>query len=303
MSTLLYNERPMVFSPTLAKVLGGINRAIVLQQLHYWMQKSENEIDGRKWVYDTYEKWSERLGGCLTPCEVRGAFDHLVSIGVVVVRKGVRHKFDRTNWYSIDHTRLSSDGATDAEHPYSTDLLPDADGSAAARECNSVPAQIEARPDAVLIQEITTVDNTVEETPPTPSKMSRKKQKLLAGYTEQEVGWGTKLAEFRTEYVKLTRTETSIVQFYADTMRHLLKSSSAEDLDLYVEWLTTAEDGRYLFCQRGGINTARSYQGPLIRNFASYIVQARNWKAGKQAAGFPQQRKVDNFAGVNYDAL
>ena len=55
------NWRPIAVYPQLA-VKTGINAAILLQQLHYWMEKSNNNTpNGEKYVYKTYEQWKKEL--------------------------------------------------------------------------------------------------------------------------------------------------------------------------------------------------------------------------------------------------
>jgi len=59
MRNYLIDEPPILLSPTLATII-GINEAMFVQQLHYWLSnpKVEGEIiDGEKWVYNTYENW------------------------------------------------------------------------------------------------------------------------------------------------------------------------------------------------------------------------------------------------------
>ncbi|WP_373278108.1 MULTISPECIES: hypothetical protein [Geobacillus] len=52
MSNLLFDDQPLVILPQLALAI-GLNESIVVQQLHYWLKKSENVHDGYKWVYNT----------------------------------------------------------------------------------------------------------------------------------------------------------------------------------------------------------------------------------------------------------
>ena len=56
--SLLFNFRPLVINPQLAERI-GLNEAIVLQQLKYWLNETESgvEHDGRRWVYNTMEQW------------------------------------------------------------------------------------------------------------------------------------------------------------------------------------------------------------------------------------------------------
>ncbi|MDN6162330.1 MAG: DNA replication protein DnaD, partial [Atopostipes sp.] len=58
---LLINEYPLLVLPNLAKEI-GLNEAIFIQQLHYWLNgKSAKVKDGKKWVYNTYEDWQEQF--------------------------------------------------------------------------------------------------------------------------------------------------------------------------------------------------------------------------------------------------
>ncbi len=59
-SSLLIAEPPLIVLPTLA-TLAGLNEAIFLQQLHYWILRSGKERDGRLWIYNTYDEWQAQL--------------------------------------------------------------------------------------------------------------------------------------------------------------------------------------------------------------------------------------------------
>ena len=58
-SKLLFNEEPITINRLAAKVL-GLNEAIVVQQVHYWLEINRkakiNLYDNRTWTYNTYEK-------------------------------------------------------------------------------------------------------------------------------------------------------------------------------------------------------------------------------------------------------
>ena len=63
MSKLLINEQPLQFLPTLAKVLGNSDKALILQQIQYWLNnpKVGKEADGRKWIRNTVEEWHKQF--------------------------------------------------------------------------------------------------------------------------------------------------------------------------------------------------------------------------------------------------
>lgn len=56
--SLLIPEPPLIILPSLA-VMIGLNEAIVVQQLHYLLRGKHSgvEIEGRKWIWNTYEEW------------------------------------------------------------------------------------------------------------------------------------------------------------------------------------------------------------------------------------------------------
>ena len=56
MNKLLLNESPLIILPSLALEL-GLNEAIFLQQLYYWILKSSIELDNKNWVYRTTKEF------------------------------------------------------------------------------------------------------------------------------------------------------------------------------------------------------------------------------------------------------
>ena len=59
-SNLLIDETPIVFQPTLAKLI-GLPEAIVLQTLKYWcaQKRCGKVVDDERWIYNTLEQWRE----------------------------------------------------------------------------------------------------------------------------------------------------------------------------------------------------------------------------------------------------
>lgn len=53
----ILDSRPLVLSAELAKKI-GLNEAIFLQQLTFWLKRTKN---GKKYVYKTYEEWQKEL--------------------------------------------------------------------------------------------------------------------------------------------------------------------------------------------------------------------------------------------------
>ncbi len=102
-------EKPISFSPTLARVF-GIEAAIFLQWLHYFMVvKSLQERplhEGRMWVYNSYEDWHSHMN-FLSLTGVTTAIRKMEALGVILSAQMGVNKFDRRKSYTIDYVRLS----------------------------------------------------------------------------------------------------------------------------------------------------------------------------------------------------
>lgn len=128
MSRLLIDEQPLQVIPSLAARI-GLNRAVFLQQLHYWLQKSGHLRDGRLWIYNTYEEWHEQFP-FWSPEAVRKIVSQLEGKGIVeTTDKYNERRGDRTKWYTIDYDSVEDlqkhpDKSTEAPDK-STHLDPD----------------------------------------------------------------------------------------------------------------------------------------------------------------------------------
>lgn len=112
MNNLLISEQPLVVIPTLAKKLNSVDKAIMLQQIHYWLLKSGNKKDGKKWVYNTVHDWAKQFPW-LTEKTVQRYLKNLEDMGLLVTANYNKAKFDRTKWYSIDYDALEKLGQED----------------------------------------------------------------------------------------------------------------------------------------------------------------------------------------------
>ena len=102
---LLLDEPPMILLPTLASIL-GINEALILQQINYWLQASKNEWEGHLWTYNSYLEWQTQFI-FLSVTTIGRAIRKLEKMGVLISAVGPNKKrSDRTKWYRIDHDKL-----------------------------------------------------------------------------------------------------------------------------------------------------------------------------------------------------
>ncbi len=110
-SHLLINEPPLQVSPTLAAQV-GLNEAIVLQQVHYWLvnPKCQGVIDddGNKWIYNSYEEWQEDNFPFWSVPTIQRVFLSLESKGVLLSAQFWAQKRDMRKFYRINYERLDS---------------------------------------------------------------------------------------------------------------------------------------------------------------------------------------------------
>lgn len=104
--SLLISEPPLQVLPTLARLI-GLNEAIILQQVHYWLQRSNNIRDGYRWVYNSYPEWYKQMPIWKSETTMRTAFKNLEKKGLLITANYNKAKFDKTKWYRINYEKLS----------------------------------------------------------------------------------------------------------------------------------------------------------------------------------------------------
>ena len=105
MSKLLIYDNPIMILPTLAQKI-GLNEAIILQQIHYWLVSSQHEKEGRKWVYNTYKEWQLQMP-FWSESTIKRTIKSLEEQGYLLSANYNRLKMDKTKWYSIDYEKLA----------------------------------------------------------------------------------------------------------------------------------------------------------------------------------------------------
>ncbi len=100
----LFDEPPLIILPELAVKI-GLNEAIVLQQLHYWLIKSTNIRDDKKWIYNSIREWQEQFPFWSVDT-IRRALNRLINSGIVIKGEYSKTSFDKTTWYTINYDVL-----------------------------------------------------------------------------------------------------------------------------------------------------------------------------------------------------
>lgn len=109
---------PLVIIPALAVQI-GLNNAIFLQQLFYWLRTNEQQEahkteqkhfrDGCWWCYNTYEDWRSQNFPFWNERTIKRIVDDLRERGFIITTcKYNKRARDRTLWYTIDYDALTA---------------------------------------------------------------------------------------------------------------------------------------------------------------------------------------------------
>lgn len=108
----LLDEYPLLVLPTLAVKL-GLNAAIVIQQIHYWIKMNERMdkkkaathfYEGRWWTYNSYENWRSENFPFWSHATIRRIFGGLKERGLILCREA-----DKRNdglWVTIAYEEI-----------------------------------------------------------------------------------------------------------------------------------------------------------------------------------------------------
>lgn len=107
MGNLLLNERPLIVLPSLAAMLNSLDEAVILQQIHYWIEKRQNYREGRYWVYNSMENWMQQFPWIKSRTTLTRYFNNLEKKGLLITGNYNKAGFDKTKWYTIDYSTLS----------------------------------------------------------------------------------------------------------------------------------------------------------------------------------------------------
>lgn len=101
-SSLLIQESPLTVQPNLA-VLIGLNEAIFLQQLQYWISREAGICDeyGRRWIYNTVKQWNVQFpfwSESTIKRTIKSLEDQEVMISTVI-----GNSYNKTKAYTINY--------------------------------------------------------------------------------------------------------------------------------------------------------------------------------------------------------
>ena len=167
--------------PSLATKI-GLNEAIIIQQVHYWLNISTKVHEGRKWTYNTYQEWQKQFP-FWSDRTIRRTIKNLEDEGYLLSGNYNKASYDRTKWYTIDYKKLNEKSRTNVD--LSTcgqndqsmwSNCPDGSGQNDQMEVDKVDGPI---PETYT--ETYTETSNIESVPPpqaSPLKSDKKKRKI-----------------------------------------------------------------------------------------------------------------------------
>lgn len=108
MKLLLPGKPYLIFQPEIAETL-SINEAVVLQRLHYLLDKNSIFCEGHYWYFHTIEQWEKQFPFWSERTIIR-IFSKLEKEGYIITSKHYnKMKIDRTKWYRINFDKFYFD--------------------------------------------------------------------------------------------------------------------------------------------------------------------------------------------------
>ena len=107
---LLIDSKQLLMVQTQLAALIGLNEAIALQQIHYWVDanalqaKKTHHRDGYWWCYNTWKEWNERDFPFWSVSTIRRVFNTLASTGLIITRPHENNKSGL--WVTVNYGQL-----------------------------------------------------------------------------------------------------------------------------------------------------------------------------------------------------
>ncbi len=96
MNVFINKDKVLIVNMELANAI-GLNRAIVLNQINYWIEKSNHVFEGKKWIYNSFESWHDQFQ-FWSLNTVKRIFKSLEKDGLVISGTYNKAAFDKTKW-------------------------------------------------------------------------------------------------------------------------------------------------------------------------------------------------------------
>ena len=273
MSRLLINENPLQVLPTLACEI-GLNEAIVLQQIHYWMNSSSNFFEGRYWVYNSVSDWQAQFP-FWSESTIKRALTKLESLELVNTGDFNSDAWDKTKWYSINYDKLN--GLPSAVKPMNNRL--GQNDPIEGVKVTKASGQSDQSPQVKMTQSPT--ENTTknkDQDPPYPQEEEGKEPEIILAdaktalefYNQQT---GTRCRDIKPFVLMLTPTQTR-------------EAYTVADLQLVIRWVLAT-------WRRRSSSVPKPANICRVSRFDGYLVDAEAWATIE--ANIDPQTVIDGY--------
>jgi len=263
--SLLLKVKPLVISPMLALRI-GINEAIVLQQICYWLEDTTAgiEYDGKRWVYNSINAWNEQFPWW-TAKTIQRTVSSLKKMGLIYVEQLKKSQHDQTNYYAIN---------------YASPLLADTDKLSLSREtiCRNRKGQSVPMDKDKLSQSIgSNCPNVTENTTEITTEITTTPSCQVASQPDDEWSLVHRSREVLRHLNKVTGAKHTEAQSSMGHIKSRLKDSfTVEELCLVVDYKHAHWEGTEEY----------QYMRPktlfIPGNLPGYLQSATKWdKAGR----------------------
>lgn len=177
MSTLLIEDQPLLVSKKLAVHI-GLNEALFLQQLHYWIKKSAFTAEGSTWIYNTYDAWQEQFP-FWSISTIRRIVAGLKKRGLIKLANYNKKRSDQTKWYAIQYEVLQ-----ELENDSYSDIMDESFCTPEESNLNNAPIQDENATCSTWTEEQVKMANSLPKS--TSKSSSESTSKILKSEEEKE---------------------------------------------------------------------------------------------------------------------
>ena len=283
--SLLIAEQPLQLQPKLA-VKVGLNEAILVQQIHYWLQRSKHTHDGQKWIYNTHESWLEQFP-FWSKATLKRVITSLKSQGLINTGNFNRMKMDRTVWYTINYSHPVCSGISESQPEPTKDTERQADQPLGQSEpmlgsdCTDVDTSL-------------TPSHKVNMTSPIPETPETTTETTTDIKEDIDFGYLT-ASEFR-ELTAIRIANHKAKKAKAPVMTQRIASTLINQISLAITANYSIDDVLNEFATRGWLSIKAEWMSPRESSRASEIVVSPSGYSQKQ---LNNQRKTAAVLDVN----
>lgn len=100
--------KPQISFSVIAKQI-GVDSALFLQKIRYWLKKCGRIIRGEKgvWIYNSLTAWKDQFP-YMSEYKIRKSIKHLEDLGMIKSKKVNAAKWNHTKWYTINFEKYYS---------------------------------------------------------------------------------------------------------------------------------------------------------------------------------------------------